>query len=106
MLQFMNIVTFMDYERKQMNKFLKEAYRLGQIGMRKNAGGPFGAVIVYKNKIIGRGYNRVLETNDPTKHAEMMAISDAAKHLKRFDLSDCELYATGEPCPMCLAAIA
>jgi tRNA(Arg) A34 adenosine deaminase TadA len=87
-------------------KFMEEAIKLGRYGMNKHAGGPFGAVIVRKNKIVGRGYNKVLGTNDPTKHAEMVAISDASKNLKRFDLSDCEIYATGQPCPMCLAAIA
>jgi tRNA(Arg) A34 adenosine deaminase TadA len=89
-----------------MNKFMKEAIRLAKIGMDKNNGGPFGAVIVYKDKIIGRGYNQVIATNDPTKHAEIVAISRASKYLKSFDLSKCELYATGEPGPMALAAIA
>jgi tRNA(Arg) A34 adenosine deaminase TadA len=87
-------------------KFMEEAIKLARYGMNKHAGGPFGAVIVRKNKIVGKGYNKVLSTNDPTKHAEMVAISDASKNLKRFDLSDCEIYATGQPCPMCLAAIA
>jgi tRNA(Arg) A34 adenosine deaminase TadA len=87
------------------NKFMRAAIDLGFKGMRKNAGGPFGAVVVRNNVIVGRGYNRVLELNDPTKHAEMLAISDACRRLKRFDLSDCEIYATGRPCPMCLSAI-
>jgi tRNA(Arg) A34 adenosine deaminase TadA len=89
-----------------MNKFMEKAIRLGEIAMNKNAGGPFGAVIVCKNKIVGQGYNKVIGTNDPTKHAEMVAISNASAKLKRFDLSDCVLYASGQPCPMCLAAIA
>jgi guanine deaminase len=88
-----------------MNKFMKEAIKLGLVGIKKKAGGPFGAVIVCKGKIVGKGYNRVIETNDPTKHAEMVAIADAAKNLKRFDMSDCTIYASGQPCPMCRAAI-
>jgi tRNA(Arg) A34 adenosine deaminase TadA len=89
-----------------MNKYMNEAIHLAQIGMRKNAGGPFGAVVVHKNKIIGKGYNQVIATNDPLKHAEMIAISKASKYLKKFDLSGCELYTTAKPCPMCLGAAA
>ncbi|MDR2847436.1 MAG: nucleoside deaminase [Mycoplasmataceae bacterium] len=85
---------------------MQAAIKLAYKGMKANAGGPFGAVIVCQGKIVGQGYNQVLKTNDPTKHAEMVAISDAAKNLGRFDMSDCEIYATGQPCPMCLAAIA
>jgi guanine deaminase len=88
-----------------MNKYMQKAIELARIGLKKNAGGPFGAVIVCHGKIVGQGYNQVLKSNDPTKHAEMIAISQAAKHLNRFDLSDCQIYATGQPCPMCLAAI-
>ncbi len=84
-----------------MQKAIKEAYR----GMRKNDGGPFGAVIVKNEKIIASGHNEVLKTNDPTMHAEIAAIRKAAKKLKRFDLSDCEIYSTCEPCPMCFGAI-
>jgi len=83
-----------------MSQAVKEAFS----GMRKNQGGPFGAVIVRKDKIIARGHNHVLITHDPTAHAEIVAIRKATKKLKRFDLSDCELYSTCEPCPMCLAA--
>ena len=61
-------------------------------GMRLNEGGPFGAVIVKKGKIISKAHNTVLKTNDPTNHAEMIAIREASKKLKRFDLSDCEIY--------------
>lgn len=74
-------------------------------GLRKNHGGPFGAVVVLKGKVIARAHNQVLKDNDPTAHAEMLAIRRAAKKLKRFDLSGCVLYASCEPCPMCLAAI-
>lgn len=74
-------------------------------GMRKNDGGPFGAVIVRNGKIIAKGHNKVLGTNDPTAHAEITTIRKACRILKRFDLSDCEIYSSCEPCPMCFAAI-
>ena len=75
------------------------------LGMRKNSGGPFGAVIVRKGRMVAKGHNQVIETNDPTAHAEILVIRRAAAKLNRFDLSDCEIYSTCEPCPMCLAAI-
>ena len=75
------------------------------LGMRKNSGGPFGAVIVRNGRVVAKGHNQVIGTNDPTAHAEIVAIRQAAARLKRFDLSDCEIYLTCEPCPMCLAAI-
>jgi len=87
------------------SKFMRAAIRLSCEKMRRNDGGPFGAVVVRKGKIIGRGWNRVTSTNDPTAHAEIMAIRDACKKLKTFRLDDCELYTSCEPCPMCLAAI-
>jgi len=68
-------------------------------------GGPFGAVVVKDGEIIGRGGNRVTINNDPTAHAEIVAIREAAKNLGTFDLSGCEIYASCEPCPMCLGAI-
>ncbi|HXE42126.1 MAG TPA: nucleoside deaminase [Candidatus Baltobacteraceae bacterium] len=86
-------------------KFMREAIRLSLLKMRGNHGGPFGAIVVRKNKIVGRGWNRVTSTNDPTAHAEVSAIRDACKKLKTFELDDCELYTSCEPCPMCLAAI-
>jgi tRNA(Arg) A34 adenosine deaminase TadA len=86
-------------------KFMREAIGLSLAKMRGNCGGPFGAVVVRKNKIVGRGWNRVTSTNDPTAHAEVSAIRDACKRLKTFQLDDCELYTSCEPCPMCLAAI-
>ena len=85
-------------------KFMLEAIRLSREKMRRNAGGPFGAIIVRQGKIVGRGWNRVTSANDPTAHAEIMAIRDACRCLKTFRLDDCELYASCEPCPMCLAA--
>lgn len=87
------------------NKFMREAIRLSLTKMRGNHGGPFGAVVVRKGKIVGRGWNQVTSTNDPTAHAEMVAIRDACKRLKTFQLDDCELYTSCEPCPMCLSAI-
>jgi tRNA(Arg) A34 adenosine deaminase TadA len=72
--------------------------------MRGNHGGPFGAVVIRRGKIIGRGWNRVTSTNDPTAHAEVIAIREACHRLKKFRLDDCELYTSCEPCPMCLAA--
>lgn len=79
----------------------KEAYR----GMNNNEGGPFGAIVVQDGRVIAKAHNRVIKTNDPTAHAELIAIRKASKKLGRFDLSDCEIYSTCEPCPMCLAAI-
>jgi guanine deaminase len=86
-------------------EFMRAAVRLSLEKMRRNDGGPFGAVVVHKGVIIGHGWNRVTSVNDPTAHAEMMAIRDACKKLKTFRLDDCELYASCEPCPMCLSAI-
>jgi tRNA(Arg) A34 adenosine deaminase TadA len=84
---------------------MRAAIRLSREKMRRNDGGPFGAVVVCKNKIIGRGWNCVTSENDPTAHAEIMAIRAACKKLKTFRLDDCEIYTSCEPCPMCLAAI-
>ena len=74
-------------------------------GMKKHGGGPFGAVVVKAGKIIGKGHNSVTATQDPTAHAEIMAIREACKTLDHFQLNDCDLYTTCEPCPMCLGAI-
>lgn len=84
---------------------MREAIRISIRKMRANCGGPFGAVVVRKGKIVGRGWNQVTSTNDPTAHAEVTAIRDACRRLKTFQLNDCELYTSCEPCPMCLAAI-
>jgi guanine deaminase len=91
-----------------MNKeqeFMAEAIRLSFETMRNNTGGPFGAIVVKDGKIISRGFNRVLETNDPTAHAEVVAIREACKALGTWQLDGCEIYTSCEPCPMCLAAI-
>lgn len=74
-------------------------------GIKQGHGGPFGAVVVKDGVIVGRGHNQVLNNNDPTCHGEMMAIHDACKTLNTFDLKGCEIYTTGEPCPMCYSAI-
>jgi guanine deaminase len=74
-------------------------------GVRKGEGGPFGAVVVKDGAIIARGRNRVVAANDPTAHAEIVALRRAAKKLGRFHLPDCDIYTTCEPCPMCLAAM-
>lgn len=84
---------------------MREAIRISIAKMRGNHGGPFGAVVVRRGKIIGRGWNRVTSQNDPTAHAEIEAIREACRQLRTFQLTDCELYTSCEPCPMCLAAI-
>ena len=84
---------------------MREAIRLSLEKSRDNCGGPFGAVVVRAGEIIGRGWNQVTSKNDPTAHAEVMAIRAACKKLNTFQLDDCELYASCEPCPMCLSAI-
>lgn len=88
-----------------MNEFMKEAISLAEDNLNTNVGGPFGACIVKDNKIIGRGSNHVLKNNDPTAHAEIMAIREACKNLNTYDLTGCTLYTTCYPCPMCLSAI-
>ena len=85
-------------------EFMRKAIRLS-IDNAKKGGGPFGAVIVKGGKIISAGVNKVIVKNDPTAHAEMEAIRNASKKLKKFSLKGCELYTSCEPCPMCLGAI-
>lgn len=85
--------------------FLREAIRLSIEKMEANEGGPFGAVVVRDGNIVGRGWNRVTSANDPTAHAEVMAIRDACSRLKTYSLAGCEIYSSCEPCPLCLAAI-
>ena len=88
-----------------MNKYMKIAKELADENLETNAGGPFGACIVKDGKIIGKGSNHVLAHNDPTAHAEIVAIRDACKKIKNYDLSNCEIYTSCYPCPMCLSAI-
>ena len=87
------------------NKFMREAIRLAREGVQNNEGGPFGAVVVKDGIIVGRGNNRVTSSNDPTAHAEIVAIREACRQLNTFQLTDCMIYTSCEPCPMCLGAI-
>ncbi|MEO8819960.1 MAG: nucleoside deaminase [Ginsengibacter sp.] len=86
-------------------KFMNEAILLSETGVENGEGGPFGCVIVRENEIVGRGNNKVLSTNDPTAHAEIIAIREACKNLQTHQLEDCEIFTSCEPCPMCLGAI-
>jgi guanine deaminase len=88
-----------------MDKFMKLAIDEALAGLKSNEGGPFGAVIVKNGEIVSFAHNEVIKTNDPTAHAEVTAIRKASSKLGRFDLSDCEIYSSCEPCPMCFAAI-
>lgn len=81
------------------------AIALAEEGMRDRRGGPFGAVVVRDGEVVGQGCNEVPSRDDPTAHAEIQAIRDACARLGRFRLDDCEIYASCEPCPMCLSAI-
>ena len=85
--------------------FLRRAIALAEEGMRLGDGGPFGAVIVKDDKIVGSGWNQVLKTNDPTAHAEVVAIRSACANLQDYWLEGCRMFVSCEPCPMCLAAI-
>jgi guanine deaminase len=87
------------------NKFMKRAAALALQKMRADQGGPFGAVIVRNDEVIAEGWNRVTSTNDPTAHAEIVAIRHACTALGVFNLKACDMYTSCEPCPMCLGAI-
>jgi guanine deaminase len=87
------------------SKHMRHCISLSEKMMRENRGGPFGAVIVKDGKIIAEGFNQVTSSNDPTAHAEIVAIRNACAALGTFDLSGCEIYTSCEPCPMCLSAI-
>ena len=88
-----------------MNKYMKIANDLAKENLKTNVGGPFGACIIKDNKIIGLGSNHVLKNNDPTAHAEIMAIRDACQNINSYDLSNSILYTSCYPCPMCMSAI-
>ena len=90
---------------EQDRHFMMRAIALAREGMSLNDGGPFGAVVVRAGQIIGEGNNRVTSTNDPTAHAEIIAIRQACANLKTFQLDDCTIYTSCEPCPMCLGAM-
>lgn len=85
--------------------FMTEAAALAVKGMKRGHGGPFGAVIVKDGKIVGRGWNQTFKKQDPSAHAEIQAIRDACRKLGTLELAGCTIYASGEPCPMCMAAI-
>lgn len=88
-----------------MNKYMRIAKELAEENLKTNAGGPYGACVVKDGEIIGKGSNNVLKNNDPTAHAEIVAIREACKNINTYDLNGCELYTTCYPCPMCLSAI-
>lgn len=87
------------------NGYLERAIELSRLGMQQGHGGPFGCVIVQQGEIVGEGYNMVTSCNDPTAHAEVVAIRAACHKLATHQLDDCEIYTSCEPCPMCLGAI-
>ena len=88
-----------------MNEYMRIAKELSNNNLLTKDGGPFGACIVKNGIIIGRGSNQVLKNNDPTAHAEIIAIRDACNNINSYDLTGCELYTSCFPCPMCLSAI-
>ncbi|MFK5959369.1 MAG: nucleoside deaminase [Lutibacter sp.] len=90
---------------EEHSKFIRRAIELAREGVKSNAGGPFGAVVVKNNVIIAEGHNSVTSVNDPTAHAEIVAIRKACEKLGSFQLDDCTIYTSCEPCPMCLGAI-
>ena len=85
--------------------FLQQAIELARQGVNEGAGGPFGCIIVKEGKVVGRGWNQVTSSNDPTAHAEVVAIRDACRQLGDYQLTDCDVYTSCEPCPMCLGAL-
>ena len=85
--------------------YIKKTIEFAKKGMANNEGGPFGAIIVKDDKIVGRGNNKVTSLKDPTAHAEIVAIRDACKNLNSFQLDGCVIYSSCEPCPMCWGAI-
>lgn len=88
-----------------MNQYMQIALNEAEKGMLEGKGGPFGAVVVKDGSVISMANNEVLSSNDPTEHAEIVAIRRACASLQTYDLSGCVIYVTGEPCPMCLSAI-
>ena len=95
----------MEHKQKLTHEhFMSLAVEEARRGIRAGHGGPFGSVIVKNGEVIASGHNMVIENNDPTCHGEVSAIREACKKLGTFDLSGCEIYTTGEPCPMCLGA--
>ncbi len=103
--QFKPNMNAMSVKTSANSQFMKRAIELAMANVKSGKGGPFGAVIVKDGKIIAEGANQVTVIQDPTAHAEVVAIRNACKLLGNFDLSGCELYTSCEPCPMCLGAI-
>lgn len=95
----------MENFNSEKENYMKRAAELAKFGMEKGHGGPFGAVIIKDGKIIGEGWNQVISSNDPTAHAEIVAIREACKNINSFDLSGSIIFTSCEPCPMCLSAI-
>jgi guanine deaminase len=91
--------------KRDPERWMRLAIAEARRGVRAGEGGPFGAVVVRDGVAVARGHNRVVAANDPTAHAEIVALRGAARKLARFHLPDCEVYTTCEPCPMCLAAM-
>jgi guanine deaminase len=106
-LSEINMEYMAESEKTKMKEkeFMSQAIELAIENVEKRNGGPFGAVVVKDGKIIARGYNQVTSLNDPTAHAEVVAIRNACKVLNSFQLDGCEIYTSCEPCPMCLGAI-
>lgn len=92
-------------EKNKHEKWMNQAVAEALAGVKKGDGGPFGALVIKENQLVALAHNMVLATNDPTSHAEITAIRLASQQLGRFNLSDCAIYCSCEPCPMCLAAI-
>ena len=90
---------------KEDTIYLQEAVELARQGVKNGVGGPFGCIIVKEGRVVGKGCNRVTSTNDPTAHAEVVAIRDACQQLGNYQLTDCDVYTSCEPCPMCLGAL-
>ena len=95
----------MKVEKERDIIFLERAIELSKLGMESGQGGPFGCVVVRGNEIVGEGNNMVTSSNDPTAHAEVVAIRKACEKLGTYQLNECEIYTSCEPCPMCLGAI-
>lgn len=95
----------MDLEAAQHLEWMREAIKEARAGLQALDGGPFGAIVVYNGKVVGRGHNTVTRALDPTAHAEVNAIRDACRNLGSFQLTGCTVYTTCEPCPMCLGAL-
>lgn len=95
----------MNTTKERDREFLERAIELSKLGMQSGNGGPFGCVVVHGDEIVGEGNNMVTSSNDPTAHAEVVAIRKACEKLGTYQLTDCEIYTSCEPCPMCLGAI-